>query len=102
MVPRTWYEWIAAVAAFALGVSFRTRQAGRTKLGSLFTLITIIIAAGDEQGRQEHQVGVVGPDGAGVGQQSAQRGGLGRTQLDNAQVAQHALAEDDARDDQGR
>ena len=46
MVPRTWYEWIAAVAAFALGVSFRTRQAGRTKLGSLFTLITIIIAAG--------------------------------------------------------
>ena len=46
MIPGAWYEWIAAVAAFALGVSFRTRQAGRTKLGSLFTLITIIIAAG--------------------------------------------------------
>lgn len=46
MVPGTWYEWIAAVAAFALGVSFRTRQAGRTKLGSLFTLFTVIMAAG--------------------------------------------------------
>ena len=46
MVPTGWYEWIAAVLAFGLGLSFRTRRAGRTKLGFLFTLITVIIAVG--------------------------------------------------------
>ena len=46
MIPRVWYEWIAAILAFGLGLSFRTRRAGRTKLGSLLTLFTVIIAAG--------------------------------------------------------
>ena len=46
MIPTVWYKWIAAVLAFGLGLSFRTRRAGRTKLGSLVTLFTVIIAAG--------------------------------------------------------